>query len=92
MKTETKTEYAWLIETAGPHYIYLDTVGHLNLMRWTSDANKAIRFARKIDAENVIIGLCRIEPSMFKFPTYQMVLAVEHGWDVDVGDRSMKPE
>lgn len=77
----TKTDFAWLIETDGPHYIYLDRVGQADLIRWTRDAGKAIRFARKVDAEAMLDGLRRIEPSLFEFPTLQHVRAIEHGWD-----------
>lgn len=76
-----KTEYAWLIETDGPHYLFLDTIGKSDLFRWTRDAHRALRFARKQDAEAAYAGLRRIEPSLFQFPTLQQVNAVEHGWD-----------
>ena len=77
------TELAWLIETDGPHYLYLDTIGGLNLFRWTRDANKALRFARKRDAEAAYDGFRKIEPDLFSFPTHQAVMSVEHGWDVE---------
>jgi hypothetical protein len=88
-----KSEFAWLIETDGPHYIYLDRVGQADLIRWTRDANKAIRFARRIDADAMIDGLRRIEPDLFKFPTHQTAKAVEHGWDVhETGDHLVREQ
>ena len=80
MDTTTKTEFAWLIETDGPHYIYADRLGGDALVRWTRDASKAIRFAREKDADDMLDGLRRIEPKLFEFPTLQQVKAVEHGW------------
>jgi len=80
----SKAEHGWLIETDGPHYLYLDTVAQLNLFRWTRDAGRAIRFARAADADAVLTGLRRIESDLFKFPTLQAVKAVEHGWGGEV--------
>jgi hypothetical protein len=80
MITATKTEFAYLVATDGPHYLYLDTVGSMNVFSWTRYADKAIRFARKVDAEAVMDGLRKIEPNLFAFPTQQAVYAVEHGW------------
>lgn len=88
-----KTEYAWLIETDGPHYIYLDRIGHGDLVRWTRDASKAIRFAREIDAKAILDGLRKIEPALFQFPTLQGIKAVEHGWDVhESGDHLVREQ
>lgn len=82
MTTKENTATAYLIETDGPHYLYLDVIGGMNIFSWTRYADKAIRFARKIDAEATMVGLRKIEPSLFLFPTNQMILAVEHAWHV----------
>lgn len=80
MKDDAKTQFAWLIETDGPHYIYNDTLGGGARFGWTRDASKAIRFARKVDAENAMYVLTETLPKLFDFPTHQAAVAVEHGW------------
>lgn len=74
-----KTETGWLIECIGtPHPIWyaagprsrwewqrtLDTP-----YAWTTDASKALRFARKEDAETLI-----------HLESFQQVIATEHAW------------
>jgi hypothetical protein len=62
----TNTEIAWLIErSAGFDPMWWDGRG-----RFVSDANDAVRFARKVDAERVIDYL-RFDNT---------VKATEHGW------------
>jgi hypothetical protein len=80
MDHPAKTDFAWLIETDGPHYLQVETIGHSSLFRWTRDADKALRFAREADAAAALDGLRVIEPDLFKFPTHQTIKPVEHGW------------
>lgn len=87
MKDDTKTEYAWLIETDGPHYVYNDTLGGGSRFGWTKDAAKAIRFAREGDANDAMYALRETLPRLFDFPTHQAARAVEHGW-TDSGVRA----
>jgi len=60
------THYAWLLEIPGP--AYLGEEG--GALGWTTDHNKAMRFARKSDAEMYaeLDGLTE-------------TTAIEHGWD-----------
>lgn len=49
------SETAWVIEASfmPPHYIEVRDLGCVEF-HWTDDANKALRFARKQDAEAVL--------------------------------------
>ena len=61
-------EYAWLVEKRGPDgalYLY---AGEIGLFDWTADPNKALRFARQVDANAVAGG------------TLDDGRAVQHGW------------
>ena len=80
MKDDTKTEFAWLIETDGPHYIGVCSRGGTYRYEWTRDANEALRFARQKDADDAMMGLREMHEELFKFPTHQGAKAVEHGW------------
>lgn len=86
-----KTEFAWLIETDGPHYIGVSNLGGTYRFEWTRDANKAVRFARKADADLTADALREGQPKLFDFPTHQAWRLVEHGWDVfETGDHLVK--
>lgn len=71
--TEPNTEFAWLIEKASadghPTYRAMSEMRGAEGY-WTTDAYKALRFARQKDAEDVIRA-------------YHVIgaVAVEHGWD-----------
>ena len=72
-------ELGWLIEyhfddRNGPHYWSGDHLAHEAQVEWTTDANSAIRFARRVDAEMVMVGVLGL-----KIPSLNVV-AVEHGW------------
>lgn len=73
-------EFAWLIETDGPHYLCLTRIGGTPSFEWTRDANKAMRFSRNVDADAAIDGLRALQPHLFAFPTGTMPKPVEHGW------------
>lgn len=88
-----KTEFAWLIETDGPHYIHVSKIAGMYRYEWTRDASKALRFARKVDAEDARDGLREMYEELFKFPTHQSATAVEHGWDVhESGDHLVREQ
>lgn len=75
---------AWLIEAAGPCYIGISSVGGggsvSKCVRWTDDANKALRFSREEDADAALYAFRGLMPELFPtcFPTFPK--AVEHGW------------
>ena len=49
-----KSEAAWLIELEGPQWMAIID----GEPQWTDDANKALRFARKEDADNLRAWWC----------------------------------
>lgn len=79
-----KDEFAWLIEAAGPCYMGVVATGGKDsvsrFFRWTDDASKALRFARKEDADNALFAIRGLQPELF--PTFlpKFPKAVEHGW------------
>ena len=85
VKARETTEYAWLIEARWqpPSYIGIRKVGR-NEFYWTPDHAKALRFARKIDAEALLDLMGDIDyPSHRALVTGPgpMPISVEHAWD-----------
>lgn len=68
-------ESGWLIESTCPtdRIVWMGAV--VGLGRWTSNADHAIRFARKQDAENVIESMTRHGLASVGF-----AIATEHQW------------
>lgn len=63
------TAFAWLIEAKGEHGpVYWDG------RDWSSNYMRAVRFARSVDAERIMINL----PVEYRWPGMG---PVEHGWD-----------
>ncbi len=48
------SQTAWLVERRDQHYLYVPPMG---LLDWTADPNKALRLARREDAD-ALAGLC----------------------------------
>lgn len=72
-------ESGWLIEyhfddRNGPHYWSGDHIGHEAQEEWTTDPNSAVRFARKVDAEMVMVGVLGL-----RIPSLN-VRAEDHQW------------
>lgn len=72
-------ESGWLIEyhfndRNGPHYWSGDHIAHEARIEWTTDSLSAVRFARKVDAEMVIVGVLGL-----RIPAIN-VFAAEHQW------------
>lgn len=67
------TEYGWLVEVEGPIYLTINR----GLFAWTRDANSALRFARKVDAELMITrGVTKTDER-----SRADAKATEHGFD-----------
>lgn len=69
----------WLIEyhfddRNGPHYWSGDYISNPAQEEWTLNPNGAVRFARKVDAEMVMVGVLGL-----KLPCLN-VKAEEHQW------------
>ena len=74
------TDFAWLIEAPGPHYLATRTLG-INEFFWTPDANKAVRFVSLDAADGVMMGVRQMNPALFAFAvTLGDARPVEHGW------------
>ena len=58
-------EVAWLVEASGPQYLYYN-----GWFQWTPDVHKALRFARRQDADAVAA----------EAPDDKDARAVEHAW------------
>lgn len=71
-------EYGWLIEYTGIHGAPLwwtgDHIEHGANKEWSGDSLQAVRFARKVDAEMVMVGVLGL-----KLPSPN-VKAIEHNW------------
>ncbi len=62
------TDFAWLIEAKGEHGpIYWDGGN------WSSNHMRAVRFARSVDAERIMINIPAVE-------RFAGMGAFEHGW------------
>lgn len=70
------SEQGWMIErrTLPPLWWTGDHIRHEDQREWSSDPNECIRFARKEDAEMVMVGVLGL-----KLPSPN-VEATEHGW------------
>ena len=70
-------EYGWLIEyrfDAEPRWWTGDHLSHGGQEEWSRDSLCAVRFARKADAEMVMVGVLGL-----KLPCLNVV-ALEHNW------------
>lgn len=77
-------ETGWLIELRleGEGYPKWWT-GHIPngmVSEWTNNSLKAIRFSRKIDAENVMIGVFGISSDGGDFDMPSEIIATSHEW------------
>ena len=75
------TDFAWLIEAPGPMYLRTRTIGHHPDFGWTHEANEALRFISKDQADGVMMAVRRMEPALFAFEsTLGNAWPREHGW------------
>lgn len=75
------TQFIWLIEAPGQNYLGTREIGHFPQFYWTSDANKALRFMSKEQADGVMMAVRRLEPSLWAFAVnLGDAWPREHGW------------
>jgi len=75
------TEFAWLVEAPGPHYLCVKVIGRQSDFSWTPDANKALRFFDKAQADGVQYALHKLQPVLFAFAQVLTdAKSVEHGF------------
>ena len=74
------TEYAWLIEAPGPHYLAAREMGGWTFY-WTKEHDKAIRFHSQQQADAVMMAVRALNAGLFEFArTLTDAKPVEHGW------------
>lgn len=61
------SDFAWLIEAPGPNYLWVRTIGHHTDFAWTTDANKALRFYSKEQADQTAMGIRGLAPALWAF-------------------------
>ncbi len=71
------SESGWMIERrmVPPTWWTGDHLAHETQREWSEDSNECVRFARKADAEMVIVGALGL-----KIPSSN-VIATEHEWE-----------
>jgi len=69
-QVEGQGEFGWLIERVGQQWLCISEARHFH---WSSDSLKAIRFARKEDAEAIL----RLHPELYE---HQGLCVTEHRW------------
>ncbi|MDE2096623.1 MAG: hypothetical protein KGL39_05195 [Patescibacteria group bacterium] len=75
------SDFRWLIEAPGPNYLSAYNVAMSHEFYWTRDANKALAFRNKDQADAVMMAVRQLAPSLFTF-ALQLgdAKAVEHGF------------
>lgn len=61
------SDFAWLVEAPGANYLGAREIGHHPEFYWTNDANKALRFWSKEQADLTMMSVRRMEPRLFVF-------------------------
>lgn len=75
------TDFAWLVEAPGQNYLGVREIGHHPEFYWTRDANKALRFWTKEQADLTAMAVRRMEPKLWGFAvTLGEAWPREHGW------------
>lgn len=75
------TDFAWLIEAPGQHYLAARKLGSSRNFYWTRDHANAIRFASAEQADLTMMAIRDLAPDLFGFAaTLGDARPVEHGW------------
>lgn len=75
------TEFRWLIEGPGPHYLGVrELVGRYGF-HWTTDHDAALQFCSQAQADMTMMAVRHQCPDLFAFePMLSNARATEHGW------------
>lgn len=74
------TDFFWLIEAPGPHYLGTRKVGRHEFF-WTANPSQATRFMSAAQADGVMMAVRALNPDMFAFAVnLRDARPVEHGW------------
>jgi hypothetical protein len=77
----SEAAFAWLIEAPGQRYLAVRNITNYFDFHWTQDHNVALRFYTREQADDVMMAIKTISPSLFEFArTLGDARAVEHGW------------
>ncbi len=72
--------FAWLIEAPGQNYLSYRHLGR-HEFHWTKDHTRALRFFSLEQADNVMMAIRELAPTLFAFAiTLGEAKPVEHGW------------
>ena len=79
-------QIAWLIEAPGHHYLSVTTIGTFDGVdrhfEWSPNPNKALRFQRKLDADDVLFALRTSNHDLFSFDRHLgPAVATELQWE-----------
>lgn len=61
------TEFTWLVEAPGPHYLSTRGGGSKSEFVWHKDANRALRFYTLEQADAVLCAIRKLQPDLFAF-------------------------
>ena len=74
-------QFAWLIEAPGQRYLGAQTIDHQASFHWTADAQKALRFWSKEQADQTMMAVRRLHPDLWGFAlTLGEAWPREHKW------------
>lgn len=77
------TSFAWLVEAPGPHYLAVRKCpgDYRGEFYWSRDANDALRFFNKEQADLTATGLRALNPTLWGFAgSLGEAWPREHGW------------
>lgn len=79
--TEGQRDFAWLIEAPGQNYLGARNIAHYPEFYWTADANSALRFWSKDQADLTASAVRRMQPALWAFAAnLGEAWPREHGW------------
>lgn len=75
------SDFAWLIEAPGGHYLAVREMATRHEFYWTREAILATRFLSAAQADAVMMAVRPLHPDLFGFAvTLGEARPVEHGW------------
>lgn len=75
------TDFAWLIEAPGQNYLAVRKAGLTPRFHWTDDANKALRFWSREQADLTAAAVRQLNPDLWAFASLLgEAWPHQHGW------------
>lgn len=73
--------FAWLIEAPGNNYLGARNIAHTPEFYWTKDHNKALNFCSAEQANDTMMAIRALSPTLFEFArTLGDAMVTEYGW------------